>query len=370
MTTPTNPIAAQVFDAAGARVLESAAAASKRKAFIRWLAFSVLAALFVALAVNVAACFLPENPYQRWKVPDFDYGRMRWIYERIHYDPKPIDVVILGTSRSQVGISSTTLEQQLSERGKHENVVNFSVFNLGRNLHWLILNEIYKAKSPKVVVLEVDEPPYPFGHVLFKDLAPAEAIVSAPKSAPRQYFGDLASIPARKLKLFFANLFPGLFGLSRQFDTDAYERNRTDYTSNFPSETGGLVDMNKIVSRETLLDQLSQEAFQNAFYVREYARLHGGGDQVYLQKMVDEAKAHGTRVLFLYVPTFNGAKTVSDPEFLKQYGQIVSTGEIASRDELFQNWAHLNHAGAMAVTRRLADAIGDLSLDQSPQPAQ
>jgi hypothetical protein len=72
----------------------------------------------------------------------------------------------------------------------------------------------------------------------------------------------------------------------------------------------------------------------------------------------------------LYVPTFNGAKTVSDPEFLKQYGQIVSTGEIASRDELFENWAHLNHAGAMAVTRRLADAIGDLSLDQSPQPAQ
>jgi hypothetical protein len=39
------------------------------------------------------------------------------IYERIHYDPRPIDVVILGASASQVGLSAAAIEKQLAEHG-------------------------------------------------------------------------------------------------------------------------------------------------------------------------------------------------------------------------------------------------------------
>ena len=59
------------------------------------------------------------------------------------------------------------------------NVLNFTIFNLGR-LQWLIRREIYKVKSPKVIVVEVDDAPYPFGHELFKDVASTEAILSRP----------------------------------------------------------------------------------------------------------------------------------------------------------------------------------------------
>jgi hypothetical protein len=360
VTAQANQTAAQAES--DSLVLGGAAIIPKRKATVRRLVFTILAALGVALALNAAVCFLPENAYQRWKIPDSDYGRMRWMYERIHYDPRPIDVVILGASRSQVGLSAAAIEQQLAEHGNPANVANFGIFNLGRNLEWAILSEIYKAKSPKVVVLEVDEPPYPFGHELFRDVAPADAILSAPKRAFHQYFDDLVHLPARKLKLFSANLFPELFGLSKQFDPKAYERNITDFTTNFPSEAGGMVNMEGTVPRSILLEQSSQQTSRNAWTANEYARLKGGADAVYIRKIADEAKAHGTKLIFVYLPMFNGSKIISNLDFLKQYGPVINNGDLAPRDELFENWSHLNHAGAMIATARLAAAIDHLHL--------
>jgi hypothetical protein len=362
MTAQANPTATRAQAESDPRVLDGAAAVPKRKATVRSLVLTILAMLGVALLINAAVSFLPENPYQRWKFVDSDYGRLRWIYERIHYDPRPIDVVILGSSRSQLGFSASGIEQQLAEHGKDANVVNFSIFNLGRNMQWTILNEIYKAKSPKVIVLEINEPPYPFGHELFKDVAPTNAIISAPKQALHQYFNDLTYLPARNLKLFAANLFPELFGLSKQFDPQAYARNRTDFTTNFLDETGGTVDMEKTVPRGVLLEQTSRQASRNAWAAREYARLNGGADPVFIRRIAEEAKTNGAQLIFVYMPNFNGSETVSNLDFLKQYGPVINNGDLAPRDELFENWSHLNHAGAMTVTARLADEINRLRL--------
>jgi hypothetical protein len=362
MSAQANPTAAraQAESDPDPLVLDGAAGVPKRKATVRKLVFTILATLGVALTLNVAVCLLPENAYQRWKLVDSDYGRLRWIYERIHYDPRPIDVVILGSSRSQLGFSASGIERQLAEHGKDAHVVNFSVFNFGRNMQWAILNEIYKAKSPKVIVLEIDEPPYPFGHELFKDVAPTNAIISAPKQALHQYFNDLAYLPARNLKLFGANLFPELFGLSKQFDPQAYERNRTDFTTNFPGEAGGIVDMEKTVPRGGLLEQISRQASRNASTAREYARRNGGADPVFIRRIAEEAKTNGAQLIFVYMPNFNGSEAVSNLDFLKQYGPVINNGDLAPRDELFENWSHLNHAGARVATARLADAISSL----------
>jgi hypothetical protein len=363
MTAPTSPTATRAHAELDPRVLDDAAGVPKRKPTVRKLVFKIVAMLGVGLALTAASvCLLPENAYQRWQLVDSDYGRLRWIYERIHYDPRPIDVVILGSSRAQVGLSAATIEQQLAEHGKSANVVNFAIFNIGRNLQWAILDEIYKAKSPKVIVLEVDDPPYPYGHEDFKGVASTNAIISAPKQALHGYFNDLAYLPARNLKLFAANLFPEFFGLSKHFDPQAYVRNRTDFTTNFPGETGGIVDMEKTVPRGVLLEQASQHGARNAWMASEYARLNGGENRFYIRKIADEAKAHGTQLIFVYIPQFGGAPTVSDLDFLKQYGPVINNGDLAPRDELFENWSHLNHAGAMTATARLADEINRLRL--------
>ena len=67
-------------------------------------------------------------------------------------------------------------------------------------------------------------------------------------------------------------------------------------------------------------------------------------------------------MIFIYIPIFNGPATISDLAFLEQYGQVLNLGDLAQGDELFENWGHFNHAGAMTASGRLADAIAGLDL--------
>jgi hypothetical protein len=322
--------------------------------------FGVLAAaLAVALILGAAACLLPENNYQRWRLADPE-GRLRWIYERIHFDPKPIDIAIVGPSRAELGLSAAAIEQDLAKRGKQANVVNFALPGAGRDIQWAILDELFKAKSPKVVVLEVEEEPYPFGHFFFKSVAPAEAIVFPPSPFLHNYLYNLAYLPIRKLKLFGANLFPDLFGLSKQFDPEHYAQNRTDYSTSFMAE-GKLVDMEHPVSRAALLAE-PREPVPRTLVARALTQLNGGEDHLFTQKIAGEAKAHGAQLVFVHLPMFDGPQTVSDEDFLKQFGPVLNYGDLAPRNELFENWSHLNQAGAMNASARLADAIAGLDL--------
>src|SRR3984957_5237801 len=172
MSAQANRAAAGVRAESDPLVLDGGASVQQRMATVAKLVLTILAALAVALVLDVAVCLLPENDYQRWQLQDPD-GSLRWIYERIHFDPKPIDVAILGPSRPQLGFSAAAIEQDLAQRGKHANVVNFALPGSGRDIQWAIVDELFKARSPKVIVLEVDEQPYPFGHFLFKYVAPA-----------------------------------------------------------------------------------------------------------------------------------------------------------------------------------------------------
>jgi hypothetical protein len=322
--------------------------------------FGVLgAALAVAFILNAAVCFLPENDYQKWQLQDPD-GRLRWIYERIHFDPRPIDIAIVGPSREQLGLSPDAIEQDLAERGKHANVGNFALPGAGRDIQWAILHELFKAKSPKVIVLGVEEQPYPFGHFFFKYVAPAEAIVFPPSPFLHNSLYNLAYLPVRKLKLFGANLFPDLFGLTKEFDPDHYAKNRTDYSTSFIGD-GKLVDMEHAVPRATLLAQ-PREPVPRTLVARLLTRLNGGEDHLFTEKIAREAKAHGAQLVFVHLPMFEGPQTVSDESFLKQFGLVLNYGDLAPHDELFENWSHLNHAGAMKASARVAAAIAGLNL--------
>ena len=166
----------------------------------------------------------------------------------------------------------------------------------GRDIQWAILDELFKAKSPKVVVLEVDEQPYPFGHFFFRYVAPAEAIVFPPTPFLHNYLYNLAYLPVRKLKLFGANLFPDLFGLSKAIRSRAL-RERTAPTSrtSFIGEFGKLVDMEHPIPRETLLAQ-PREPVPRTRWRAAFTRINGGEDHLFIEKIAREAKAPGAQL--------------------------------------------------------------------------
>ena len=89
---------------------------------------SFLIVLLVALAAAVGASLLPENPYQRWQqLLGTEQAKTAWIYERIHFDPRPIDVAVVGPSRINRGVDARHLETALQARGVAARVVNFAL---------------------------------------------------------------------------------------------------------------------------------------------------------------------------------------------------------------------------------------------------
>src|SRR5215472_9142442 len=99
---------------------------------------AVIAATTVFLVVGV--CLLPHDRYLRFKSSmDSEFAKFGWIYERIHFDKRPIDVAFFGDSRPMLGIDSGLVEQSFGNAsGKTVNVVNFSHTGGGRDQDYLI----------------------------------------------------------------------------------------------------------------------------------------------------------------------------------------------------------------------------------------
>ena len=354
MTASTNPAPAREESHRGVPI--HAASVAKPKATAAKLIFTILAALGVAFVLLAAVCLLPEDAYQRWQLQTLMDSRLRWIYERIHFDPRPIDIAFIGTSKVQLGLSAAAIEEKLAQNGRRANVVNLAFPGEGRDVQWAIVDELLKGKSPRAIVVEVEDRPYPFGSFAFKSVAPAGAIVFPPTPFLHNYLYNLADLPIRKLTLFGAGLFPDLFGLSKRFDPERYAQSRTDYSTSFVDDVGRRVDMEHPVPRARLiaepltLDHLTRVG-------RILTRLNGGEDHIYIRKIAAEAKAHGVKLIFVFLPAFNGPESIADEDFLKQFGPVLNYGDLARRDEFYENRAHLNHAGAMAASARLADAL-------------
>ena len=223
---------------------------SSRNAVVIMLLVGVLAALG-------AAC-LPDNPYQRFQLLGVLYQRLPWIYERIHFDPKPINVAILGPSKTFMGVSGSEVEQRLSVLGKPASVANLSLVYQGRNAQWAILDELYKVKNPHIIVVAIDAKAAPWGHPWFMYFAPVKDLVFPPSIFLHDYLLDAAFLPFRQMELFAASLFPNVLGFRDAFDPVRYANTRNDFTTSFTDNGSTFVDMDRVVSAAKLKAELEE----------------------------------------------------------------------------------------------------------------
>jgi hypothetical protein len=256
----------------------------------------------------------------------------------------------------------------LSRDGAPAEVANFSVVGAGRNLQWAIAEELFKAKSPKVLVLAVDETPYGFGHSAFKLVAPASAVAFPPARLLHNYFYDLAYLPSRQVKLFAARLFPDLFGLRTAFDPGLYARTRSDFTSGIVRLDNKTFDMDARVSGETLRKQIRFAGPPSRVDRLLLSCCNEGDDRVYIRAIAELARAHGARLIFVFIPLFDGKTVIDDREFLGRYGAVVDNGDLSRDPNMFENWSHLGRFGSVTASDRLASAIS--SLMKAPAPAK
>ncbi len=320
--------------------------------------------LAAAVALAIGATFLPDKPYERFQLLDPTiYARARWSFERMHFDPRPIDVAIVGDSKAVLGLRSPEIERRLAADGKPATVVNMALEGDGRNQQWIFVQELLKTKRPKVIVLAINDRPYPWGHDSFRYVAPASEVWREAFHGLHDTKKNLMFLPFRQLKLFAASLLPGPFGLQDQFDAARYAAQPDDPTQPHRNRKGELIDFGDTRSRAVLL----QEAYDNAAEFDRRSRLPGpvravtdADDRVFTDLIVRAAAERGVKVLFVYQPAFHRPGAIVNRPYYEAMGPVQDDVDLADQDALYYDWVHLNTAGAMILSDRVADGLAKM----------
>jgi hypothetical protein len=337
----------------------------KNKPFRRYFATVIVTAAAIFGSLFILAMLTTDSTYLRYQVLERNFpGAAQWIYERIRFDNRPLDVVVIGSSNALYGINSIRMEEDLKRHGLSVGVANFSLIIGGRNLNYVILKEMFNAgRYPKLLVLGVNSRPAHFGHPAFKYIAEQDDIIGAVYPINLNYFRDLSYLPFRHLRLTVVKWFPNLFDVRLRFDRSLYQG--SDY---YPLEMvrhpdGSAVDIRKhTISRTALLKQIANEesGLHSMRLPAAMEALEFGGEYFYLPKIAALAQAHGTKMVFLYIPSFQGPPKLLMEAFYGKYGPVFDASFVSDSDELFADAAHLNRDGGLRITDWFVDQVTNL----------
>lgn len=308
--------------------------------------------LSTTLALLVVICALPDNRYVRFtSLTQPEVVKAGWIYERIHFDSTPIDVVFIGTSRTVAGIDSGIVEQTCRDAGgKYCSSVNFGMLHLGRNMDWLLTREVLESRQPRLLVVEVQETEYRALHPAFPYLADEWDIVSAPVVINPSFFTDLGRLPARQVSLFAESVAP------RQFDPAHYRGPHWDDATG--KDRAGVVSAEKLESEqaESASAAAAKHRLPGSLQEFEYR-----ANVIYLEKLLDLARKKNIEIIFLYLPMYHDAAAPLFTNIYEKYGSTWRMPrEIRNRHELWKDINHLNSAGAAALSRFLGTKVAEL----------
>lgn len=325
------------------------------------LAF-VAAVAVALLAVLGASILLPHDRYYRYQAHSSGTTRKAdWIYERLHFDRRPVDVALIGTSRMAGGLSAQTIERDYcAATGRRIHVANLGIPETGRNLHYALAREAARAKRPELFVVELNEVESRRPHPGFVVLADAADVLTAPIAVNLNYFADLARLPGRQMTLFFESL-AGRPAVRSRFSPENYSL-YFDRTRTIPLLDGRVIDKTAAMTKNEL-DALFDERM-----ARE-APLHILGGLLapieyrfsrrYLRGLEEAAARTGAEVLYAYLPAyrFPAFPAVLQNDLAIDRVAIDLGGASADNPSLWFDATHWNAAGADLASRRFAAAL-------------
>ena len=328
----------------------------------------LMAGAMVLIVVGI--CLLPHSRLVRFNsLTEPAVIKAGWIYERIHHDRTPLDVVFIGTSRSVFGVNSAAVESAYGQAtGQNLHVVNFAVQHLGRDLHYLLAREALLNRTVKLLVVEVNEDEPRDLHPAFGPLAEASEILFAPLFINVSYLANLGRLPLRQMQLFLRTSLPGAYGTTPEFAPAKYRGAQWDDTY---AATGSFDHpIRPVVPRlQSHTDaELEQQRLQSARAIARkmalppaFNHLERRANLSYVQAIAELARKQGVEVRFLMMPQHVPAPPAFSA-FYQQYALIWSPGPAIAETKLWLDINHLNHAGATALAPWLAGQIAAAKL--------
>jgi hypothetical protein len=315
-------------------------------------------------ALCVLSVLLPHDRYIRFQHFDqSDLFRLRWDYERIHFDPTPIDVAIIGSSRVEAALSGPQLAASLSQKlGRPIHVANLAVPYEGRNLHYEVAKELLTSHpETKLILVSVVEKA-DLSHPAFRYIADVSEVLHAPVWINHYYVIDAAFLPYRQMSLFVQSLFPSWFGESSTFRAD-YLGTNFDSTQTFRIPGGRLIDRYFVASPEKLAKDavVMKSGLGNAdgHWVQPSAwyALNSPLEPEYTARLAALAKEHGARVVFVHLPFYSSVPGQYDHAAYERLGPLLDAQQFGDNPHSYADVGHFNRYGIDKVSPWLDEAI-------------
>lgn len=329
-------------------------------------AWGLIAWLFAGFA---ALCFLslllPNSPYIRYQQFDqSDLFKLRWVYERIHFDSSPIDVAIIGSSRVEAAVSAPELEAALSETlGRPIHAANLAVPYEGRNLHYTVTKELLESHPETRLILVSVVERADITHPGFRYVSSAADVLRAPMWINHYYLSDAAFLPYRQMSFFVQTLFPSLFERSAAFRKDSYLGTGWDSTQTFRTPTGRLIDRYFVASPEKLAAGAAEMkaglGTPDGHWVQPSAwyTLNAPLEPDYTDRLVELAKQHGAQVVFLHLPFYTSIPGQYDHAFYERLAPLLDAQQFSTDPHSYADEGHFNRYGIAKVSAWLDKAI-------------
>jgi len=317
-----------------------------------WLLLVLFAICFMSYCV--LSYLLPHDRYVRYQqLRDSDLFRSRWVYERIHYDKTPIDVAIIGSSRTETSVSAPILEKELSEElGRPIHVANLAIPQEGRNLHYLVARELVQNHPETRIILVSVPERADLSHPGFRYLADPIDVLRAPLFVNHYYFLDAAFLPYRQMSYFVQTRFPTWFGVSRTFRKD-YAGTGFDTTYSFYLPSGKLVDRYHMMSQDKL--EAGSRRFLEALggtwhQPSRWHALNNPLEEEYTKRLVDVARKHSVETIFVFLPIYKSPPHIYDEGFYRGLGPLLDAQGLTSDPHNYGDEAHFNRFGTNLVS--------------------
>jgi hypothetical protein len=316
----------------------------------RWDARRSLLAIFAtAILTAILISCLPENAYVRYQQLDnTEYRNLRWIYERTHFDARPIDIAVLGSSRIATGVDARQLEASLRAAGLPLDVENFGIPFNGRNLDLEIARGLLANKQPQLLIIGVPERPSQHTHVTFKYVASSRHVLESLGYGNIDYLSDLIYLPYRHLRTLWLGAFPMPVDPADREDGAIHAYGDSvlkleaggHWQVSYPQR--GLGELESGAKRSLM--QRSDNPLSKVAWVANLSE-----ERRNVVAITALARAHNTRVVFLFLPQFESDRTISERAFYESQGALLDAGFVSTRPDLYSSWGHLNARGARTV---------------------
>lgn len=310
-----------------------------------------------ALVLFAMISFIPDNPYVRYQMLNGTiYDGLKWDYERIEFDATPIDVAILGNSRSGAAIDGPLLESLINQNGGTNHVANFSVPANGLDVQYSLAKRLLEKKSPRIILISLADQLPRDGHQAFADVAQPTDLFRAPLLINRSFVRDIVYLPMRQLRCWYWSAFPEAGGYSKEWNQDTYLGSNPDTRKT----ATGTARENEVEVDVAELEMDSIKRRSELARPRLPTSMHGvefGVSEHYIDAIIKLASTKKAQVYFLYLPIYNGFDEPLDDAQLAKKTEILKASFLKSDPKNYVDCAHVSAVGSQLATEWLAKEL-------------